>query len=119
MQHTMRCRSDDPTSSQIAAINLSEKEVSRQGSLCLAAVTLAPGLSAREMANRFSLDYHMIARRLSEVEKMGLIKRGEMRRCKISNRTVQVWFPVVSDINKKTLKEVISHEQQKKKTLVG
>lgn len=94
-------RSDDPTSSHEAAdfIVGSGKQAQQQAQAA-AAVRKHPGLTSLELARATGIDRFVLARRLPEVEREGLIRRGIVRKCSASNgRSGVTWHPVsrVSD----------------------
>lgn len=61
-------------------------------------VTLSPGLTAKELAMKYCPpeDERKIGRRLPEVERLGLIRRGAIRRCTASRSHANActWFPI-------------------------
>lgn len=60
-------------------------------------VRARPGRTGYELAREFSRDDHeRLRRRLNEVEKEGVIRRGGKRRCIVTGRQAFVWYPVSS-----------------------
>lgn len=58
-------------------------------------VRLSPGRTQRELGAMYCpTDPRRIGRRLNEIEKMGTVKRGDKRLCRISGRPAQTWWPV-------------------------
>jgi hypothetical protein len=61
----------------------------------LSAVIEHPGKTCKELSKIYKLDDNRkVGRRLSELEKRGLIKTGEDRPCSITGFKVQTWWPV-------------------------
>lgn len=89
-------RNDDPGSSHEAAdfIVGSGKQAQQQAQAA-AAVRNHPGLTSLELARATGVDRFLLARRLPEVEREGLIRRGIVRKCAASNgRSGVTWHPV-------------------------
>ncbi len=86
-------RSSDPLSSHLAAeeIAVSGTQAAQQA-LTVTAVLSYPGSTSRELHDKTGLDRHALARRLSECERKGLVKRGVMRTCRSSNRPAVTWW---------------------------
>lgn len=58
-------------------------------------VRSAPGLTQRELGARFCPDdLRRIGRRLNECAELGLVRRGQVRKCSISGRSAETWWPV-------------------------
>lgn len=88
-------RSTDPSSSHEAAdfIVGSGKQAQQQAQAA-SAVRKHPGLTSLELARATGLDRFMLARRLPELWKQGLLRRGTVRKCSASNgRSAVTWFP--------------------------
>ena len=65
-------------------------------------VRRSPGLTQREYDKEFhSSDPRGIGRRLSELEGLGLIKRGDRKRCTVSGKNAVAWFPAEVEVVKK------------------
>lgn len=92
-------RYTDPSSSQEAAAHIvSSGAQAHQHSLSASAVRKFPGLTSLELARATGLDRFMLARRLPELAKQGLIRRGMVRKCSASNgRSGCTWFPVITN----------------------
>lgn len=86
-----RARSTDPGTSHRAA----EEIRSSLGELIHTAANLVsryPGSTATELAQHGGYpDPRVINRRLSEAEKVGLIRRGEARICRVTGRRALTW----------------------------
>lgn len=88
-------RTADPSSSHEAAdfIVGSGKQAQQQAQAS-AAVRKHPGLTSLELARATGLDRFMLARRLPELWKQGLLRRGMVRKCSASNgRSAVTWHP--------------------------
>lgn len=88
-------RNDDPSSSHDAAEHVVSSGLqAQQHSLAASAVRKHPGLTSLELARATGLDRFMLARRLPELQRNGLIVRGMVRKCSASNgRSGVTWFP--------------------------
>ncbi len=74
-----RARTRDPLASHAAADALERSgRAAKQSAQVLALVRATPGLSSAELAARHGLDRHMVARRLPEAARVGLITRREI-----------------------------------------
>ena len=76
-------RRDDPGTSKAAAIGANRHYRIRHRDIVLAAVQDNPGLTTAELANRCSLNYHQIARRMHELIP-GHVERSGVRKCLIT-----------------------------------
>jgi hypothetical protein len=92
-------RSDPPaTSRQARAKVLANGSAQTQCAKVLRYVIAHPGCTRRELADYLirdgvTADLNMPARRLSELERLGLVKRGGSRRCKIGGMLAETWLP--------------------------
>ena len=87
-------RSEHPEESKLAA----EAILDSLGKLqreTLDAVELDPGKTARELGwiNRLE-DHRQFGRRLNELEKAGLVRRGAPRPCTRTGRKSATWYPL-------------------------
>ena len=87
-------RTSDPFTSHEAAEHMttSGKRAAQQA-LTTTAVAQYPGLTSMELAKRCRMDRYMLARRLSECEEHGQVRRGSARKCAVSGRTALTWWP--------------------------
>tara|TARA_B100000676_G_C17646463_1_gene614284 strand:+ start:73 stop:429 length:357 start_codon:yes stop_codon:yes gene_type:complete len=84
-----RHRSTDPATSKAAAEDVTRSgTAARQAEQVLNLVRQCPKSTSKELAfiaarhaDTRHLDYHAIARRLPELEKTGLVKKGPARKC--------------------------------------
>ena len=86
-------RRTDPETSKEAAERIKPHlgELHRWAQSC---VQEAPGLTQRELGAKFcATDPRRIGRRLNECELLGLVKRGVARKCSISGRMADTWYP--------------------------
>jgi len=63
-----------------------------QQAMTATAVRSYPGLTSLELSSKSTMDRYVLARRLSECERKGTVKRGDMRRCSISGRPAVTWW---------------------------
>jgi hypothetical protein len=87
--NTINARHTDPVTSHLAgeAIEASG-EAAFQRQQALAAVSLYPGLTSKELAHKTGLCRFMLARRLPEI---GTIEKGDIVKCSISKRACVTW----------------------------
>jgi hypothetical protein len=90
-------RNSDPLQSKLAAAEHTESgSRERQMALILAAVRRSPGLTYRELHARMGGAIEepvQVEKRCSDLVEAGKIKRGERRRCTVSRRPAQTWWP--------------------------
>ena len=93
-----RARVSDPMTSHLAA---AEHELSGKAAthreLCLKAVRKYPGLTSFEIDNALGVN-EVAHRRLPELRKMGLIKNGLARKCRIKNTMCMTWWPYETNL---------------------
>jgi len=85
-------RSTDPVSSHSAAEELVES--GHHGKQCtgvLLALVDNPGTTSMELAVVANIDRHVVARRLPDLEKGGVVSRGTIRKCKVGKRLAMTW----------------------------
>ena len=87
-------RNTDPESSHLAAreITASGKREDQQHQT-IAAVQRYPGLTMQELAARTNLCRFMLGRRISECETAGKVRRGQKRKCTVTGRQAEPWWP--------------------------
>ena len=91
-------RGPDPPSSHAAA-----REIERSGrraSQCEAVLELVnrhPRRTSLELSQLSQLDRYTVSRRLPELERRGLIRRGLTRDCTVNGRPMLTWEPVIED----------------------
>ena len=85
---------NDPVTSFMAADRAVKTGlVSRQAMAVFIAVQGNPGRTSRELAELCELDRWAIARRLPELVRVGIIRRGEKRKCEIADTLAVTWWP--------------------------
>ena len=91
-------RRTDPASSRLAA-----EEVTRTGrraaqcEAVLALVRKHPRRTSLELSRLSKLDRYAVSRRLPELERRGLIRRGVTRDCTVNGRPMLTWEAVNED----------------------
>lgn len=89
-------RRADPESSQESAEEILRRLGQRQRH-ALECVRKKPGLTQLELGREFpSSDPRAVGRRLNELEREGLLVRGEARKCSVSGKRAQTWWPVAA-----------------------
>ncbi len=85
--------SSDPISSHIAAaeITSSGRRASQKAEIVAWLRTQERPLTSMEIAQAAILDRHLVARRLPDLERDGLVERGPMRSCTASGRPAITW----------------------------
>lgn len=90
-----RSRVTDPRSSRLAARAL--KASGGHASQCarvLAALRSAPGATSPEISAVLGGDRYLPSRRLPDLERGGLVRRGDLRPCRATARPCLTWWPV-------------------------
>lgn len=103
---TPAARANDPISSHLAADEMNQSGSRHaQGQRVIAAmieayksgrITRSRGITTKELSVYYGLDRHMVARRMSDLETARQAYRSgpdETRRCDISERQSQEWWP--------------------------
>ncbi len=95
LHNILPARAGDPATSHLAAAEhiATGRRADRQRHV-LSAVRALPGGTSAELAQVFGLDRHAVARRLPELERRALIRRGDARRCDATGRAALTWWPV-------------------------
>lgn len=87
-------RRRDPESSHLAARKIERSgRAAAQRAKTLAAVKNWPGCTSMELAKNTGLERYMLARRLPELRKGGLIRNGEDQICAVSKVLGLTWWP--------------------------
>ncbi len=88
-------RVSDPSTSHDSAHRLrTSGQQAHQIRQVVAAVESRPGRTSRELADETGYDRYMIARRLPDAEKNGLVRKGEKRICRIGGTPAVTWVAV-------------------------
>lgn len=86
-----RARSTDPQTSREAAESVAPF-LSDQLADVLAAVAAWPGRTSRELAEHLrDLDRYQVARRTSDLEHRGYVRKGHARPCRVGRRNAHEW----------------------------
>jgi hypothetical protein len=84
-------RRSDPASSKVAAAKLvNSGALTGQCRIVYEALKLHPKSTAKELAVKTSLDYHMLCKRLPVLEKKGFAKVDYLRLCKYGTTGIKV-----------------------------
>ena len=90
-------RNTDPHTSHLAASELIESgKRDRQQLAVLAAVRVNSGCTSKELARVHGMCRYMVARRLPELQQMGLVQRAPARICRESGRPAMTWREVTN-----------------------
>ena len=89
-------RATDPETSWKAEDGINKDGTrDRQARQVLALVRAAPGKTSAEIGQiSMAVDRYIAARRLPELEKLHLVRRGEARRCSTTGRQAMTWWPL-------------------------
>ena len=91
-------RRTDPASSHAAAQEI--EPTGRRAAQCeavLETVKRHPRRTSLELSRLSQLDRYTVSRRLPELERRGLIRRGLIRDCTVNGRPMLTWEPVNED----------------------
>lgn len=87
-------RSSDPETSHCAADEITgDGSRSRMMRLALEVVRANPGCTANELDQLCNCKDGAIRKRLTDLEKLGLVKTGEVRKSKVTGKMNQTWYP--------------------------
>ena len=84
-------RKTDPVSSSLAEMEVSIFARGEQQKIVLAAVTDHPGCTSMELSVVCGLDRYQVARRLPELERVRLVRKGPIRVCQVGGRKAVTW----------------------------
>jgi hypothetical protein len=85
-------RTGDRASSQEAAVEIvTSGQMRAQRRIALDAVCGHPDRTSFELFAYCTLDRYQLARRLPELERQGLVRRGQERTCRVSGRLAATW----------------------------
>jgi DNA-binding MarR family transcriptional regulator len=90
----MARRTDPPTSHAAARHMIESGKLTEQQKKTLDLVNKYPNHTSDELATKGSLDRYQLGRRLPELEREGLITRGNERRSTVGGRMGATWHPV-------------------------
>lgn len=84
-------RTDPEPSHDAAGALVASGALGRQQAAVLARVARSPGSTSHELAAGNAAARYMIARRLPELARLGLVLRGSARTCRVTGRTATTW----------------------------
>ena len=91
---TARARRDDPETSHIAAEQIEAAgTASAHRDIIASYLRSNPGKTNAEIAEGSGLDYARVHKRMSELERMNLVIRGQQKKCPIHQRQMLTWYP--------------------------
>jgi len=91
-------RKTDPPSSRVAAQAVKDSGAfSRQKDAVRAALLAHPGSTSAELAHAMGVDRYMTARRLPDLEEIGLAFRGPARMCLVNKGLAITWYPYATE----------------------
>lgn len=91
---TPAARSSDPVTSHMAAdVHTATGRRAEQQACTAAAVRAFPGCTMQELAEKSGIDRYVLGRRISECETAGLVQRSSKRRCAVTGRMAEPWWP--------------------------
>lgn len=96
-------RRSDPSSSLKAANEIVNTGILQTQVLkVIALVEECPGRTSRELwsmaeLKKMRLDRYTIAKRLPDAANQKLVRQGDQRKCRLSNRMCVTWWPVVQN----------------------
>jgi hypothetical protein len=64
-----------------------------QAAKVLNIVRLQPGATSAELAYAWMIDRYIVARRLPELEFLGLVKKGPPKVCRMTKHRALTWYP--------------------------
>lgn len=73
---------------------LKTRKIRKQMGRTLAAVRANPGSTSAELAAAMNTDRHQPARRLSQLERRGLVTKGQLKMCRICRTPCLSWWPM-------------------------
>lgn len=88
-------RNDPSSSYKVGDKATSTEKISGQMKAVLNAVKQYPGRTSAELAELVGMNRYTPARRLSVLERRGLVKRGSERKCRVCHTECITWWPKV------------------------
>ena len=89
-----RARIGDPETSMQAALAVERSGTAHtQREKVLRGVILHRGWTSAELARTLGMERHQPARRLKELEDVGLVERGDPRECRVTDSQCLTWWP--------------------------
>jgi hypothetical protein len=91
---TPAARNTDPSTSHEAAAEITASGLRAfQQAQTVSAIRAYPGHTMQELAALTGLERYMLGRRVSECETAGLVVRGIKRKCAVTGRSAEPWWP--------------------------
>lgn len=90
--HILARRQDPAPSHEAARAIVADGTLGRQQAEALAAVEAHGGQTSSEIAAASGVGRYDLARRLTELERVGKVTRGPARACRITGRTAATWM---------------------------
>ena len=98
MTYTQASRTTDPASSHMAEAEINKGKRQSDCDYILSWVRNYPGETALELNGHAyhsrNINRYTFSRRLPDLEKRGLVRKGEIRKCRVGGRASVVWWPV-------------------------
>lgn len=88
---TTHARTTDPQSSVIAALENARHRKAQVFDV-VKALEMFNGSTSAELAQKSGIDRYMVARRLPDAERRGLVYRCGTRKCEVSGKHAVTWF---------------------------
>lgn len=90
-----RARRTDPVSSHLAAEeNAASGTRARHYDAILKALAGENGMTSDEIARKAGMDRVAVARRMAEMERNGQVRRGEIRKSRLTGRPGLCWYAI-------------------------
>lgn len=90
-------RRHDPETSQISSYEVQASgALGRQARTVLGALRAYPGATSRELSQVAGIDRYASSRRLPLLVDLGYVRRGDRRRCRVSGKLSQTWWPLAT-----------------------
>jgi len=87
----LAAKGDPSTSKRAAAYYLAGDGFETDCGRVYRALVADPGTTSAELAARANLDRHLVAKRLPDLERGGLVKRGPTRECRVGGLQAVTW----------------------------
>ena len=88
-----RKRDSAPSKEAAKAVTVSGKRAS-QHEMVLQAVRERPGRTSLELSFFTDIGRYVVARRLPELERVHLVRKGEIRQCRVGKRSAVTWWAI-------------------------
>ena len=88
-----QARTTDPPTSHLAAEQAEKTIAPAQRKVCLCEIVWRPGQTSAEIADSTGLERHAPARRMKELEKAGMVHKGDKRACRVVGSMCVTYWP--------------------------